>query len=69
MRRLLLALGLVAAVLPFGAVGCDTTEPVIWSRHHWKRKGLTILEGFHRFHMDFDRIILDMEEYPVEPEY
>jgi len=68
MRRLLLALGLVATVLPFGA-GCDTTEPVLWSRHHWKRKGLTIMEGFHRFHMDFDRIIFDMEEYPVEPEY
>jgi len=30
---------------------------------------LTILNGFHRLHMDVDRIIFDMEEYPIEAEY
>ena len=68
LRKLLLAWGLAAFVLPLG-VGCMTNEPVIWSLPHNKRRGMTILHGFHRFHMDVDRIIFDMEEYPIEPDY
>ena len=67
-RRLLLSLGAVLLLLPLGA-GCETNEPVIWSLPHNKRHGLTILNGFHRLHMDIDRIIFDMEEYPVEADY
>ena len=58
----------VVLVLALGA-GCATREPVLWSYPHWKRKGVTVLDGFHELHMDFDRIILDMEEYPLEPDY
>ena len=28
----------------------------------------TIPHGLHRFHMDLDRVVLDMEEYPLETE-
>ncbi len=68
LRRLLLSLGVLACLVPFG-VSCNTTEPVIWSWPHNKRRIMTTLDGFHRLHMDFDRIIFDMEEYPIESEY
>ena len=68
LRRLLIVIGLVAMMAPIGA-GCNTREPVLWSWPHNKRKVLTIIDGFHELHMDFDRIFFDMEEYPVEPEY
>jgi hypothetical protein len=67
-RRLLLTLGAVLFLLPLGS-GCETNEPVIWSLPHNKRRILTVLNGFHRLHMDIDRIIFDMEEYPVEADY
>ncbi|MGQ9591989.1 MAG: hypothetical protein ACUVYA_17040 [Planctomycetota bacterium] len=67
-RRVLLALGVLALLVPLSS-GCQTREPVPWSWPHNKRRVLTILNGLHRFHMDFDRIVFDMEEYPVEPEY
>jgi hypothetical protein len=68
LRKLMIALGLVGIVLPLGS-GCSTNEPVIWSAPHNKRRVMTVLNGFHRLHMDFDRIIFDMEEYPVETDY
>ena len=67
-RRLLIVAGLVAILLPLG-VGCNTREPVIWSWPHNKRRILKTLDGFHQFHADFDRIIFDMEDYPIEPDY
>jgi hypothetical protein len=68
LRRLILAVGTIALLLPMG-VGCNTTEPVVWSWPHNKRRIQTVLDGFHELHMDVDRIIFDMEEYPVEIEY
>jgi hypothetical protein len=60
-------LGLLGILLSlFLPVGCMTNRPVIWSWPHNKRKILTIVEQFHEFHMDFDRIVLDMEEVPLE---
>jgi len=41
----------------------------MWSWPHHKRRIMTVLNGFHRFHMDVDRIIFDMDEYPVETDY
>ena len=35
--------------------GCMTTEPTIYS--------------WHEFHVDFDRVLFDMEEYPRELDY
>ena len=67
-RKLFLIAGLFLLFLPLGA-GCNTREPVIWSWPHNKRRILKIADGFHQFHMDFDRIIFDMEEYPLEPDY
>lgn len=63
LRRFLLigALGLMAA-----PVGCMTRRPVLWSWPHWKRKINVVLDGFHQAHMDFDRIVLDAEEQPLE---
>ncbi len=68
LRRLLLAVGVVSLLLPF-ASGCSTRDPVIWSWPHHKRRIMKVLDGFHRFHMDFDRIVFDMEEYPLEPDF
>jgi hypothetical protein len=65
-RRFLILMGLAGLLIP---VGCATREPVFWSWPHNKRKLLTVIDGFHEFHKDFDRIIFDMEEYPVEPDY
>ena len=68
-RRLILSLGAIALLLPVGVVGCNTTEPVMWSWPHHKRRAMTVLNGFHELHMDVDRIIFDMDERPVEIEY
>ena len=68
LRKLLLVLGIIGTLVPFG-VGCSSTEPVLWSWPHYKRHITTTLRGFHRLHMDVDRIIFDMEEYPAEAEY
>ena len=62
-RRLGLLALLGSLFLP---VGCWTTRPVIWSWPHNKRRILTSLEHWHEFHMDFDRIIFDMDEVPIE---
>jgi len=68
LRRFILCLGVAAFLLPLG-VSCNTTEPVIWSWPHHKRRIQTTLNGFHQLHMDIDRIIFNMEEYPVEADY
>jgi len=68
LRRLLLSLGILSILLPFN-VACNTNEPVLWSWPHHKRRIMTVMNGFHRLHMDVDRIIFDMEEYPLESEY
>ena len=67
-KKLLLTMGMLAILMPFG-VGCETTEPVIWSWPHNKRRIMTINDGFHKLHMSIDRIIFDMPEYPIEPDY
>jgi len=46
-----------------------TTEPTIYSWPHHKRRIRHMLDDFHKVHMDIDRIIFDMEEYPVEVDY
>jgi hypothetical protein len=68
LRRFLLLLGMAAILLPVG-VSCNTREPTIYSWPHHKRRIMTVVNGFHRLHMDLDRIIFDMEEYPLESEY
>ena len=65
-KRALLVVGLVAMLAP---MGCRTTDPVIWSWPHHKRRLRTLLEDLHEMHMDFDRIFFDMEPYPIEVEY
>ena len=60
-------LGLLAVLgLLFLPVGCMTNRPVIWSWPHNKRHIMTVLDQFHKVHMDIDRIFFDMEELPVE---
>jgi hypothetical protein len=60
-------LGLLAILgLLFLPAGCMTNRPVLWSWPHNKRKIMTVLDQFHKVHMDFDRIVFDMEELPVE---
>jgi len=68
LKKLIIVTGVVTLLLPF-SVGCTTTEPVMWSWPHHKRRLLTITEGFHKLHMDIDRIVFDMEEYPIEADY
>lgn len=68
LRRVILTLGTIALLLPL-SVSCNTREPVMWSWPHHKRRIMVMLNGFHRLHMDVDRIIFDMEEYPLEADY
>ncbi len=65
-RRILLCVGVITMLLP---IGCMTTEPTIYSWPHHKRRIRHMLDDFHKVHMDIDRIIFDMEEYPVEVDY
>ncbi|MEM7235017.1 MAG: hypothetical protein AAF517_22760 [Planctomycetota bacterium] len=46
-----------------------TTEPTFYSWPHHKRRLRKIVDGLHEMHMDIDRIIFDMEPYPVEVDY
>ena len=55
-------------LLPVG-IGCNTTEPVIWSWPHNKRRIMKVMDGFHKLHMDVNRIIFDMDEYPIESDH
>jgi hypothetical protein len=66
LKRLLLCVSLAALL---AAVGCMTTEPTIFSWPHHKRRIRTIFDDVHKVHMDIDRIVFDMEEYPIEVEY
>ena len=65
-KKLVICLGLLALFAP---VGCNTTEPVIWSWPHHKRRLRKIASDLHKVHEDIDRIIFDMEPYPVEIDY
>lgn len=67
-KKLMLTAGALAMLLPVG-VGCNTTEPVIWSWPHNKRRIMKVMDGFHKLHMDVDRIIFDMDEYPIESDH
>ncbi len=68
LKKGLIIAALLAMFVPFNA-GCSTTEPVIYSWHHNKRRLKSIANGFHELHMAIDRIFFDMEEYPIEAEY
>ena len=63
LRRIALLSLLAILFLP---LGCMTNRPTIYSWPHWKRHFVTVLEDFHEFHMDFDRVIFDMDERPLE---
>lgn len=63
--------------VPFDTVNADIDRIVYglephagesWSAHV-ARQGNVWLNAIHRLHMDFDRIFLDMPEYPQETEY
>ena len=62
-------LGLLALLMSlFIPAGCMTNRPVSWSWPHHKRRVMTVLDQFHEAHLDFDRIVFDMEELPLEEE-
>jgi len=63
LKKILLILSFGALLLP---CGCNTPRPYIYSWPHNKRKIQIILDAFHEAHMDFDRIVFDMEERPLE---
>ena len=64
MRKILLAMCLSAFCL--GIVGCQTETSTIWSSAYWKRHAVNILQGFHEFRVDVDRIIFDLDDRPIE---
>ena len=66
LKKLLLCVGLLSIL---ATSGCMTTEPTIYSWPHHKRRIRTILDDLHEFHVDFDRVLVDMEEYPRELAY
>ncbi len=63
LRRLLVLSLLALTLLP---AGCMTNRPYLWSWPHNKRKILTVLDDFHRVHMEIDRIVFDMDDRPLE---
>ncbi|MCZ6793550.1 MAG: hypothetical protein O7J95_08055 [Planctomycetota bacterium] len=66
LRKAVLLLGLLALLAP---IGCETTDPYIWSWPHNKRRLRTIFADLHELHKDLDRIVFDMESYPVEVDW
>ena len=66
LKTLLLCVGLLSVL---ATAGCMTTEPTIYSWPHHKRRIRAILDDLHEFHVDFDRVMFDMEEYPRELDY
>ncbi len=63
LKKLLLICGLLALLMP---AGCNTTKPYMWGWAHNKRHFRTIFNNCHEVHKDLDRILFDMEYYPVE---
>jgi hypothetical protein len=66
LKKLLLCVGMLSVV---ATPGCMTTEPTIYSWPHHKRRIRAVLDDLHEFHVDFDRVLFDMEEYPRELDY
>ena len=66
LKKLLLYVGILSVL---ATAGCMTTEPTIYSWPHHKRRIRRILDDLHEFHVDFDRVMFDMEEYPRELDY
>ena len=64
MRKLLLAF--CVAGLCFGSIGCKTESSTVFSGSYWKRHVVKILDDFHEFRVDFDRVVWDLEERPIE---
>jgi len=60
---------LVGLLALFAPTGCSTTENTFYSWPHHKRRFRKIFDDFHKMHEDVDRIIFDMEPYPVEVDY
>lgn len=48
--------------------GLEAHPGETWSEN-LAREGQTIVHGFHRLQLDWERILLDMPEYPLESDY
>ena len=61
-RKILLAIGVAAILLP---LGCTSARPYPWSWLHNKRRINTMLGGFEQAADDFNRLILqDISKFP-----
>ena len=64
MRRALIVLSLIALVTTSGCV--LDGKPSMFSARYGKRLMHKIIADFHDVRIDFDRIVWDLEEIPVE---
>ena len=64
--RVLCAL-LCLGALSFSAIGCSATEKSrVQTPSYWKRVFRKMGDDFHEFRVDFDRVVWDLEERPIE---
>ena len=53
--------------LTFGAIGCSSSQKsTVSSPGYWKRVFRKWGNDFHEFRVDWDRIVWDLEERPLE---
>ncbi|MEE8142186.1 MAG: hypothetical protein V3T77_03730 [Planctomycetota bacterium] len=58
---------IVCLSLLIGSIGCAHTERSrIWSAGYWVRVGSKVMDDLHQFRVDFDRIIFDLDDRPIE---
>jgi len=62
-----LCVAVCLGTLTFGAIGCAASEKSsVSSPGYWKRVFRKIGNDFHEFRTDFDRVIWDLEDRPLE---
>ena len=68
LRRLGRLAILVAFLAPFAWMGCNVNRPVIYSWPQWKRVFSKVMDDFHEAHVEFNEIVLDLEDVPIVEE-
>ena len=64
MRTLILALCIVGFCA--ASAGCSSPRSTIFSGAYFKRVAMKVLDDFHQFRVDADRILLDLDDRPLE---
>ena len=66
-RTRILLVALCLGGLSFGSIGCSASDKsTAASPGYWKRVLRKVGNDFHEFRVDFDRVVWDLEERPLE---